>query len=411
MRRRSFLRATSGLLIPSALWAQTPKAPTSLFADGGNPPPAGGTPPAYFAAAIPNRWEMVPGTDVGTIRAANPSLPGNACAYSGTAASPDGKLYFSGGGHALQSNNAMYVLDLTGSGNRSWTRFNAGSNSTTGDFSWNGTGAYSDGSRVSDHTYGNSVAVGNGTVYFGIIGGGWAPSGGTFGSTAVWKWREADVANGRHGYTYLGKGREGSITGLGMGECFGCWDEAHHRVFVVTQNAFQLPSPVYSIDTLNDAITVWGPYSGYTEFPAWCAVVPRLNVLLVGTEQNTLKRMDLNTGAWSNCTVVGTGITSRTCHAAYSPAADQVIGRLNGDGVAVRALSLPATPSGTYTWVRSTGSSGGLNPGDPFAANDAGPYSRVNLIPNFGGSGNDLLTYVKGGSEPTYFQRIVGPRV
>jgi hypothetical protein len=72
---------------------------------------------------------------------------------------------------------------------------------------------------------------------------------------------------------------------------------------------------------------------------------------------------------------------------------------------------LPATASGTYTWLVSYGSSGGVSPGDVSSATDSGPYSRVNLIPNFGGSGNDMLTYVKGGAEPTYFQRIVSARV
>jgi hypothetical protein len=411
MKRRSFLSAASGLLVPSAVWAQIPKAPLNVLADGVANPQPGNTAPSYFLNATPNRWEVVPGTDIGTIRAANPSLPSNACAYSGTAASPDGKLYFSGGGHALQSNNAMYVLNLLGSGSRSWMRFNAGSDNITGDFTWNGTGAYTDGSRVSDHTYGATVAIGNGAVYFGSIGAGWAPATGTFGSSAVWKWREADVANGRHGYTYLGKGRVGSISGMGVAECFACWDQANHRIFVVTQNAFQQPSPVWSVDTHNDAITIWGQYSGYEEFPAWCAVVPRLNVLLVGTDKNTLKRMNLTTGEWSNCALVGNGIATRTCHAAYSPAADQIIGRLNGDGTAVRALILPATASGTYTWIVSNGSAGGVNPGDPVAANDSGPYSRVNLIPNLGNSGHDMLTYVKGGDTPTYFQKIVNARV
>jgi hypothetical protein len=411
MKRRSFLGAASGLLMPSALWAQTPTPPTNLLVEGGSvvPPPTGNA-PGYFTSAIPNRWAIVPGSDVGTILAANPSLPSNACAYSGSAVSPDGKIYFTGGGHALQANNAMYILNLTGSGNRTWTRFNAGSNATSGDFAWNGTGAYSDGSRASDHNYSMMVAVGGGTVYFGGIGSGWAPAGGTFSSTAVWKWREADVGNGRHGYTYVGLAKSGAFTGMAMVESVACWDEANHRVFVVTQNGFQQPAPIWSIDTHNDAITVWDAYSGYTEYPAWCTVVPRLNSLLVGTQQNTLKRMNLSTGAWSNCTLAGTGITSRTCHAAYSPAADQVIGRLNGDGTAVRALTLPATASGTYTWIVSNGSTGGVNPGDSLAATDSGPYSRVNLIANFGGSGHDLLTYVKGGNEPTYFQRITGPR-
>jgi hypothetical protein len=384
-----------------------------LLVEGGTavPPPGGGTAPSYFTSAVPNRWEIVPGTESGTILAANPSLPSNACAYSGTAVSREGKIYFSGGGHMLQANNSMYLLDLMGSGARTWTRFNAGSNNTSGDFAWNGTGAYSDGSRVSDHTYGIMVAVGGGTIYFGAVCSGWAPAGGTFSSTAVWKWREADVGNGRHGYTYLGQAKTGSISGMGMVESYACWDEANHRVFVVINTGFQQPSPVWSIDTHNDAITAWNPYSGYAEYPGWCTVVPRLNVLLVGTQSNTLKRMDLNSGVWSNCAVAGTGITARDCHAAYSPAADQVIGRLSGDGNAVRALMLPATASGTYTWIVSNGSTGGASPGDVVSATDSGPYSRVNLIPNFGGSGNDMLTYVKGGSQPTYFQRIVGPRV
>lgn len=367
--------------------------------------------PSWFTGETENRWAAIPGTDAGDLFAANSGLPGNVEAYSGMAVDDD-DIYFSPGGHALMSNNSVYRLPLLAE-TTAWERVmlgNTGGAPCTGgsaDCTTNGTGAYNDGSRASDHEYGTHVGVGGDCQYFGIMGSAYLPSApGTFVSSAVWKWCLADLTNGEYGYTYLGKAL-GTTSGTTTVESSAVWDQANGRVYVIA-----LEGTAWYINTASNAITTFTPYSGQGggRYMAFAQIIPRLNVLLIGTDGNTIETMPLSSpGTWTTRTTTGgTFSNSRKYPMVYSPAADQLIGRLAGDGAALRCVTLPSSVSGSYSEATCATAGGGVNPGDPDES-DAGPYTRFNIVTDFGGTGCDMILYWPDPDEAVFFRKVCGP--
>lgn len=362
------------------------------------------TVPSWFTGATEKRWTAVPGTADATLLDAYGSLPSNFLSYSGATVDQDSRslLMVGNGGHGDYYGNEAYRLDLTQE-TCAWERVNTPSTATGGDNSSNGYGTYADGSKRADHTYNHQICTAPNTVYFPCLGA-MADSVGP-PSTACWKWREADLANGENGYTYLGKAHEGASlpSGLSMVNSCSAYDRDSGLVWFVSQNAFQAPNGVWSIDTATDTITTYAGYDGYVEFPVWCAIIPHLNCLLVGTASNTLKRMDLTTKAWTSITSSGTGVTSVYYHAAYYEPGRQVFG-WQEDGSSVRCLTVPDTVGGTWAWATKTAVSGGVTLSGT-SGDEAGTHSRFNVITNMG-NGQGCIIYQPGRDTPCYFYKL-----
>jgi hypothetical protein len=361
-------------------------------------------PPSWFRDAVVLRPFNIPGTSTGTPLAANASIPSNWMSFNGMAVDQiSRKLHMTGnGGHACDAGNEDYYLDLTQE-SCAWVRQNTGSNRTGGSDPSvvNLNGDYADGSKKSDHTYNTEVCVAPGEILFGCVA---APdtSGTSEDSSACWVWRESDLSNGRHGYTFLGKAHSTWSSQLSMVNSCACYDYRDGKYWIVTQNAFQAPNGVWSIDRNNSyAITTYGGYDGFLEFPVWCCIVPDLNVLLVGTTENTIHRMSLSSpGTWDECTVNGSGIDDYYYHAAYYEQGRQVIGWME-DGNFIRVLSVPSTAGGTYTWNLIGLTGGGVTiPDTPGPGEDeGGTQSRFNVVGNMG-TGEGMIVYQRSRSAP-----------
>lgn len=353
--------------------------------------------PSWFESASELEWFEIPGSADATLLDAYASLPSNFLSYSGmTVDRWDHKLRMVGnGGHGDYYGNEAYSFDYMQE-SCGWVRDNTPSTPTGGDNTANGMGTYADGSKRADHTYSLQIATSAGTVYFPCLAA-MADADGPQ-STAVWKWREADLANGENGYTYIdhvySSGPFPKLVNTGS-----CFDEDSGLVWFVSQEAFQTPNPVWSINTANDAITTYGPYTGYLEEFAWCGIVPALNSLVVGTRDNTIKAMDLTTHAWTSCTSSGTGITDYSHWAVFHEAGNQIIGFMLADAGDLRVCDVPATVGGTFAW--NAVAIGGATLPTLGSDESIGTYSRFNYVPDMG-NGQAMLVYVPGRDFPVY---------
>lgn len=360
--------------------------------------------PSWFRDATILRPFDIPGTAAGTPLAANAALPSNWMTFNGMAVDQvRRRLYMTGnGGHASNASNESYLLDLAQE-SCAWDQQNAGSNRLGGSdpAEFNANADYADGSKKSDHTYNFEVCVAPGEIIFGCVA---APDTGGLSrpSTACYSWNEADLSNGRHGYTFRGKAHAAWDSQLSMVNSCACTDYRDGKYWFVSQNAFAAPNGVWSIDRANGyAITTYAGYDGFLEFPVWCCIVPHLNVLLVGTTENTIKRMSLSSpGTWAECDVSGLGIDDYYYHAAYYEQGRQVIGWME-DGNFIRVLTVPATAGGTYAWNTIALTSGGITiPDTPGPGNDdGGTQSRLNVMQNMG-NGQGMIVYQRSASAP-----------
>ncbi len=372
--------------------------------------------PSWFTAATPNRWETIPGTSTGTINAVTPGRTDPA-RYSGMAAYGT-KLFFAGGGHAIDSDNSVQVLDISGE-TAAWAE---GSSTSTSDcfavgatcVSGTGTGAYGDGSRAGDHNYGHMIATSTDKVIFGAIGSGAdcpGCSNDTFSSPAAWKWEQSQISNGEKGYTYLTQVHTGGSIRGSYVLTTGCYDEDGQKAWYVNIDGYN-STGVWGISNSTGAVTNVTGYGG-GNFAAFCVVLPDFNVLLVGTTSNTLHTMDLaSPGTWTTRSKSGGDFQNGNYKypMVYSPAANQLLGRVDGDGNSIRYCTVPGALSSAFACNTSSAAGGGSTPGDTPSDTDDGPYTRFNIIPNFMDTGDDLLLYLPQSDGPVYFQRISGPR-
>lgn len=390
------------------------------------PKPDGDFAPGYARSATAKRWNIVPGSTAGTQAAA---WSGVNTVYGGSAVDQRArKQYVAPGGHSVGIHNAILTFDWMQE-SCAWVReFTGTAAGSAGDYTTNGTGAFSNGSRISDHTY-NSMAVGDdGNIYFPALTTGDGPlSGQTFWTTNSWKWDPTLKTNSQHGYSQLSTGRlwPGAYPFFNtMVSSCSCYDPVRRNVWFFGQDSIQA-GPTgdfmwWRIDTNHRANGSTGQFYSLHKStsatgnpggtPAWATVVPRLNVLLLQMTGGGLLRMDLDTKVWSTCTVTGGTnapvLTTESAH--YVLRADQVIGRKQNDGANLRVLTLPSTASGTYAWASVSPVAGGVTPPEATEAAEHHMYTKFNVIQDIG-NGNALLGFTPTVSSSTYFYIVDGP--
>ena len=323
--------------------------------------------PSYLQAANNSTFGIIPGTATGTIAAVMPGgIPG------GDASIVDAwncpiidtnlmELRHGGGGHGDYGGNEIYACPLSGPTNAFRRLMNPTVPTGTTDAAVNGTNATSSGAMATFHTYGN-VEFFDGRTWF--MGGSSSQSSGN-PTSAIWSWAEADLANGRNGYTYHGKGAPGWVDGgFYNPNVFDAWcavDTARREIWEIPQAATGTAAHpgAWKIHADTKAITTYTFASPYGHFPGWVVHIPALDILLCcGDPTYSLSPglwylpLENPSGGWVQITNVTGTLQGRLADSAVFHAGAGANGKVYvwRGGNTVYPLTIPASRTGTFAF-------------------------------------------------------------
>lgn len=371
--------------------------------------------PSWFSGASDNTLTAVPGTSTGNIAAVAEAIsPPNTntgsdqasimTAWGSVACDTDHKALLSvaNGGHNDWAGNETYKLLLTAE-SCAWERVTRRSTASDPTQAFNASIARGDGSRAADHAYSNRQYA-NGRVYM-TAGCAYAGSLG-YETTEVWYWAEADIGNGRLGYTNLGLAGTCNGSDPALVESNNAYDPIGGKVWHIPQNASSPNDSYWSVDVSTDAITTYTVGLPYNFTAAWVVCIPALRILLGRGDvdhSNALYRLDLTnpSGGWTSCTESGTPRSvaqdGAVFHAAAGSNGKVYVWPATG-GTTIYTLTIPASADGTYAW--SSASLAGSAPTQTIN----GTHKKFGIFEDF--YGRCMLVFVTSVTNAVYFVKV-----
>lgn len=371
------------------------------------------TVPSWFTGAADSTFGIIPGTATGTIQAVQqgglPSPESIVTAYGGSPVInlDTMELELTGsGGHGDYAGNESYACPITGETNAFYRVTNYTATGAV-DTSINSTGATSAGSMGTTHTYGN-VDWFEGRTYFTCLAS-ISDSGAGNSSSAVWSWSRDDIANGRIGYTYHGKGNP-----TWSGSVYDCnLFEANNVVDPIGRDIWQIPIAVSSpnntcwkINHDTQAITSYSFGIPYGFFPDWVVCVPHLNILLAGAFSRSfspgLWRLELEnpTSGWKSCIYSGAPqgqIGDAAVFHQYAGSYGKVY--LWRGGTTLHTLSIPLSRGGTFAF-----GSAALSGTAPTPVTATGTWKKMRLVETF--STQAMLVFLNAYNEGLRYIKV-----